>query len=228
MPRPPIKHATNAGADAVVLDRIECERIAQSLVDRGLDQGKSVRYANATNRSAVFAYGLEPKMSTPGQSKRWHREVVKAVDRNELWKIRQLLSESAAAFEGRLELERQLLWNNGGLAPALGVFRAYCETEIAISDGRNKRTPRRSTCRQMLADDLVQEWRVHFDCYPPYRDGSDSTFLDILKRTIHLAEAIYRRGCPRALVTRESLRSFTKRACAKDVRRIAQESQTLK
>ncbi len=228
MPRPPIKHATNAGTDTLVLDSIERERIAQSLMDRGLDQGQSVCYADAINRSAVFAYELEPKMSTPGQSKRWHREVLKAVDRCELSRIRQLLDDSSDAFEGRLELECQLLQNNSGLAPALDALRAYCEAKIAVSDGRNKHTPRRSTCRQMLADDLVREWRVHFDCYPPYREGSDSTFLDILKRTIHLSEAIYRRDRPRALVTDEALRSSTKRACAKDRRHLAQESQTLK
>lgn len=228
MPRPPIKHVTNAGTETVVLDSIERESIIQSLADRGLDQGQSVRYADAVNRSAVFAYELEPKMSTRGQSKRWHHEVLKAVDRNELAKIRKLLSNSADAFEGRSELECQLLQNSGGLAPALDTLRAYCEAKIAVSDGRNKRTPRRSTCRQMLADDLVREWRVLFDHYPPYREGSDSTFLDVLKHTIHLSEAIYRRDRPRALVTGEALRSFTKRACAKDRRQVAQESQTPK
>ena len=228
MPRPPIRHVTNTGTDTIVLDSVERKRIAKSLVDRGLDKRQSVRFADAANRSAVYAYELEPGMSTPGESKRWHREVLKAVDRNEVPKIRQLLSESADDFGGRLELQRQLLRDDGGRAAALDALRAYCEAEIAKSDSRNKRTPRSSTCRQILAEDLVREWRVHFDCYPPYREGSDSTFLDILKSTIQLSEAIYRRGRPRALVTGEASRSFTKRACAKDRRRFAQESQTLK
>jgi len=210
-----------------VLDSKEREQIAQSLVSWGCDLDQAARYADATNRAAVYSYDLEPDMSTPGESKRWHRATIKAAEKNDHSQVRQLISESRAEFEGRSELERQLLHDSGGLVDAIEALRKFCEEEVAKSDSRNRRTPRRATCRQLLTEELVGQWRIQFDAYPPYREGSDTTFLDILKRTIHLSEAIYCRGRARALVTSAALRSLTKRACAKDRRRIEQESQAL-
>jgi len=227
MPRPRSKHVTNAGTDTVVLDNTESEQIAQSLVNWGSDPDQAARYADATNRAAVYSYELEPDMSTPGESKQWHRAAIRATEKSDYSRVRQLISESRAEFEGRTELERQLLHDNGGLVDAVEALRAFCEEEVEKTDSRNRRTPRRATCRQLLTEELVGLWRIQFDAYPPYREGSDTTFLDILKRTIHLSEAIYCRGRARALVTSEALRSLTKRACAKDRRRIEQESQAL-
>ena len=108
MPKPNCKHVTYAGTGTVVLGSVEREEIAQSLVDRGFDQSKAARFADAANRSAVFAYELLPKMSTPGESQRWYSTVLKAIERNDIGQVRQLLNESADEFEGRRTLERQL------------------------------------------------------------------------------------------------------------------------
>lgn len=225
MPRPPIKHVKHASSDAVVLDRADRKQIAQSLIARSIDKDKANRFADAANRAAFFAYELEPEMSTPGESQRWYREVLKAIDQNDATRIHHLVIESADEFEGRAELERQILHDNGSLPAAIEALRAHCKAEITHGTRRRKHTPRSPTCRQMLAQELVREWRVHFDDYPPYRDGSDTVFLDVLKNVIHLSEAIYLRGRRRSLVTNEALRGLTKRACTKDRRRVTQESQ---
>lgn len=227
MPRPRVKHVTNAGSGIVVLDNDERERIVQALVDNGCDPAQAAQYADATNRAAVFSYELESDISTPGESKQWHQAVTKAIDEGETSRVRQLVSESADEFDGRLELEQQLQHNDGGLSDALMALRSYCEEAIVKYHSRPRPTPRRATYRQLLAEDLVREWHTQFDAYPPYRKGSNITFLDILKRTIHLSEAIYCRGWRRALVTNEALRSLTKRACAKTRRQIERELQVL-
>ena len=219
MPRPKTRHVTNAGTDVVILDRPERDQIAQAMIGIGCDSGKAAKFADDVNRAAVFAYELEHQMSTPGQSREWHRAVLHAIDRGNLTRVKELIGESEAEFDGRfgLEIQLQRKSDDKDLPAALERLQEYCESELEYFESRVKRAPRQATSRQLLTEELVRLWRELIGENPPYRDGSNVIFLDILKRTIQLSEPIYFRGRlqkEKKRVRHESLRGLVKRAIA--------------
>jgi hypothetical protein len=225
MPRATPKHVTHSGTATAVLDDVERGRIVATLDACGFDRGKALVFADGANRAAVFAYELEPRLSTHGQSRRWWRAVLIAASTGHPSRLRQLLQDSADRFEGRAELERQLLHDDGGLQQALDALRKRCEVELEQSH----RQPRRSaTRRQLLAEGLVREWRIHFDKYPVYWiEDKLPPFLDLLGHVMLVAEAHYLPGRLRPSEDKfeDLLRNLTKAAIAADRRRLAQESQ---
>lgn len=222
MPRPKSKHVDQASAKDGPIGELEIASIGDFLVKRDFSETESRAFAGACNRAAVFAYELETKMSTAGESRRWFESLCTAVRYRDRDKVRELFADADARGDDLADLERSLSSSKREVSEsAWDELVRWCGAELQ-SDRRSRRG---SASRQILADGLVREWKIHFDSYPPYRDGSDTTFLDILKSVIHWAEALYWHGKRRPLVTHEGLRSLIKRARRNDKARRDRESQ---
>lgn len=223
MPRPKARHVNQASCEGGPIGKLDKTIIEDSLVKRDFSETDSRAFANACNRAAVFAYKLEPSMSTAGESRRWFESLYSAVRNRDRNSVRALFADAAAWGDDLANLETALSSGNRETSESAWDELVHrCDAEL---QNDRRRSTRSSTSRQLLANELVREWNIHFDCYPPYREGSDTIFLDILKSVIHWSEALYCHGRNRPLVTHEGLRSLIKRARKNDRARIVQESQ---
>jgi hypothetical protein len=168
MPRAPSENITHAGSGTMVVNPENRRRMASALVEKGFDKDAATCFVIAVNGIAAHAYELEAELSTRGSLIRWHKEALRAIERNDRRRIRKMLSDSQDEFLGRTNLESQLLANTGGLPAALLALKVHCETEIARMTDEERRTGRRRTERQIMTDELVYEWYTQFGDYPNY------------------------------------------------------------
>ena len=231
MPRARAENITHAGSDTVIVDVTSRDKLVSSLVKNGFNSDGTTRFVKAANGIAVHAYELEDQLSTRGSLILWYEDALNAVEHRNLRRIRELLADSEDEFEGRIDLESQLLAVTGGLPAALHALKVHCEIEMARLTEGERRTRRGRSARQILADELVYEWYVQFGDYPKYWiEDKWPPFPAFLKEVLHLAERHYFRELPineRDMVTEDGVHGLVKRAIDASRRRIKRESQNI-
>jgi cellobiose-specific phosphotransferase system component IIA len=228
MPRAAPSHVSDAGAGTVAISAPQLAEIVALLVDRDLPPDRVLRFAEAVNPAVVYAYELDPRLSTAGESASWHRAALRAIKQRDYRNLRELLNQSTDEFDGRYSLECELLADTGARGAAIEALRTYSEGELASA----RRSRRRKTKRQMLADSLIEAWRVQFDDYPVYWIEVDALppFLHVLKTVLFVAEAHYIPGRKRPTddALENLLRNLTSSAIQADRRRVQREEQALR
>lgn len=229
MPRSKPKHVTQASTTGGPIHENWQTEISQALIDRGFDKACAQAFAKACNRAAVFAYELDPKMSTEGESRRWFDSVHKAALARNLENLRKVLAAGDPAEVDLFILSERLFGDDRVTSEdAWDHLVRWCQSEMA-----HQRRPRRrrKTCRQLLAEDLVHEWRTRFGHYPVYWIEPAKglpPFLGVLKDVLLAAEIHYLQGTPCDKDTDEwdnVLRNLAKRAVSAERRRLQVESQ---